>query len=378
MHMIMFEKTRKRRYPMEFFKKYTSNTIAGSGNQSFFRVEDENKVQIGRVYYKVFAGGEYDYSLLFSNITDSTFSDGKHSHRNLILPPWTIVKASIGITETCYMNKMAEPLVMHPLTFGGKQEKDVAPGEFFSSDPIKLAPNKGDYLCLEIAFKGKMIPYHEESILPTFLYDGENWIQSKRHPFASMLGCTRTAEKRIAFLGDSITQGIGVRPNSYDHWNSVVAEALGDRYAYWNLGLGYGRADDAATDSAWLYKAKQNDLVVVCYGVNDIYKGYTAEQIKTNLTVIVDKLHEAGCEVVLQSVPPFDYHDEYTDIWYEVNRYVREELSEKAELFFDCAKYLQKSEEEPYLAPFGGHPNAEGCKIWGDALAEKMLEYLAK
>ena len=52
----------KRRRFMDFFKQYTSNTLAGSSNQSYFL--SDNTLQIGRVFYKVFAGGRYNYSFL--------------------------------------------------------------------------------------------------------------------------------------------------------------------------------------------------------------------------------------------------------------------------------------------------------------------------
>ncbi len=361
---------------MEFFEKYVSNTIAGSGNQSYFISEDENALQKGRVLYKIFAGGEYEYSLLFSNIIDSTFADGTHSHKNLIVDAWTIVEARVGITPYCDAKTVEEPAVMHTLTFGGKTRKDVAPGEFFASDPITLAPKKNEYLCLEISFKGRMIPYHEETLLPTFVFDGEKYIPSNRHPFASMIGCTRKVEKRVGFLGDSITQGLGTRINAYHHWNAVAAENIGDKYAYWNLGLGYGRADDAASDGAWLFKAKQNDVIVLCYGVNDIFRGFTTEQIKKNLTTIIDILHANGIKVVLQSVPPFDYSGAYIDMWSDVNAYIRGTLNGRADMFFDAAKYLSKSEDEPHMARYNGHPNADGCLIWGEALSAELKKFL--
>ncbi|MFQ9798501.1 MAG: hypothetical protein ACLR23_05710 [Clostridia bacterium] len=82
-----------------------------------------------------------------------------------------------------------------------------------------------------------MIPYHEESIIPTFaLRDGE-WVPSKRVVFAGMVGCDRPALLQIGYLGDSITQGIGTDVNSYDHWNAMLSDKLGEKCAYWNLGL---------------------------------------------------------------------------------------------------------------------------------------------
>lgn len=39
---------------------------------------------------------------------------------------------------------------------------------------------------------------------------------------------------------------------SYDPWDSKLKERLGEAYMYWNLSLEFGRANDAASDDAWL------------------------------------------------------------------------------------------------------------------------------
>lgn len=173
------------------------------------------------------------------------------------------------------------------------------PGEFFTSDAMELEAKKDSYLCLEIEFCGSMIPYHEESILPVFEKDNGKWIPSKRVPFPGMIGCNRNVRARIGFLGDSITQGIGTAVNSYLHWNARVAEAIGPDYSYWNLGIGFGRAADAASDGAWLFKAKQMDMIVMCYGINDICQGKEQEQIKKDLLTVVWKLQKAGVKVLI-------------------------------------------------------------------------------
>lgn len=80
---------------MEYFKQYVSNTVAGSGNQLYFSMKD-GEIRTGRVFYKIFSGGEYNYSVLFSNIIDSTYSDGSVSHKNLICDSWKIHSARIG------------------------------------------------------------------------------------------------------------------------------------------------------------------------------------------------------------------------------------------------------------------------------------------
>ncbi len=355
---------------MRFFDHYVSNTSAGSGNQLFFLNDDPREIQKGRLLYKIFKGGKYKYSFLFSNIIDSTFSNGVLSSANMICDEWHIDGAGVCICDACELEDMDELKDFVSLTFDGNDSKLVHPGEFFASDAVELDAQSGQFLCLEISFHGKMIPYHEETIIPTFLLKNNVWKSANHMPFPAMIGCNKNVDARIAFLGDSITQGIGTENNSYMHWNARLAEMLGDRYAYWNLGIGYGRAADAATDGAWLFKAKQNDIVFVCYGVNDIMQGYSAEQIKTNLKRIVCKLKECGIKVVLQTIPPFDYDEVKKPIWIQINTFIKNELSEYCDLVYDNVPVLADEKRGSHFAKYNGHPNAEGCALWAKSLFE--------
>ena len=344
---------------MNYFQRYVSNTAAGSGNQLFFRNPDPEKLLVGRVYYKLTAGGEYEYSFLFSNLLDSTYDHGDIGVRNMICDAWKLCSVRVGVTADC-VPEHSESRDFSELTFGNSASREVAPGEFFTSDPIRLSAEKGAYLCLEYSFCGAQIPYHEERIIPAFRLENGVWVDSSQVPFVGMVGCNRPVRCRIAFWGDSITQGIGTERNSYDHWNARLAEMLGDEYSYWNLGLGFGRAEDAASLGAWFFKARQVDLAVVCFGVNDLIQTGDTEQIKKNLKKIVSALKQAGVKVLLQTVPPFDYNEDLTQKWHEVNRYLREELCQEADAWFDAAALLQKDAAHPQLAKYGGHPDAEG------------------
>ncbi len=358
---------------MQYFKTYSSNTVAGGGSQYFFKTDDPNKTYASRTFYKVTASGEYGYSFLFTNIIDSTFEDGSKSHCNLVLDEWYIEGVRVGISDFCDENGFTEPSAMKAVTFDGMPRKTVLPGEFFTTDEITLSANAGEYICLEIAFSGEYIPNHEESIISSFvLSDDGKWISTPRHPFPSMVGCNRPVKARVGFLGDSITQGIGSDFNSYGHWNAVLAEKLGNEYSYWNLGLGYARGHDAATDGAWLFKAKQCDIVFLCLGVNDLGRGYSADDIINSLTVITEKLLKAGCKVIIQTVPPFDYSGDKITKWETVNAFIKSSLKDKVELVFDCVEVLKKSDEEPYLTVYGDHPNNTGCRLWGEALYESI------
>lgn len=364
---------------MEYFGQFVSNTCAGSANQLIFSTEGD-KLTTGRVFYKVNVGGELDYSFLFSNIIDSTFNDGSISHNNLVCDQWFIGGARVGkckeIPPLSDMSKLSvsddgdadiRVTELKELSFGGHKEKWVMPGEFFFSDPISLRLESGEYLCLELSFSGNMIPYHEESLLPIFIKDGDSWRYSKKMPLASMVGCKRDVSARIGYLGDSITQGIGTRCNSYLHWNALLSEKLGDEYSYWNLGIGYGRASDAASDGAWLFKAKACDIIFVCFGTNDILQGHSEEKIKDDITRITKLLKAAGKTVVLQTLPPFDYVGENVLKWQRINDFIKTSLSDIADLIFDIAPLLEV-EGKPGAAKFGDHPNEDGCAVWADEL----------
>lgn len=369
---------------MKYFDVFSSNTYAGSGNQLYFDTES-GKISTGRIFYKISVGGEYNYSILFSNILDSTYSDGSISQKNMICDSWTIHSARLGKCKYFDLSKEISELVMSDnekktdivvsdfkdIYFNGQKTKEVMPGEFFASDKVKLEYKKGEYLCLEITFSGTKIPYHEETVLPVFIKENGEWKYSKYMPFAGMIGCDRKVEGKIAYLGDSITQGIGPKANSYLHWNAVLSEKIGDKYSYWNLGIGYGRANDAASNGAWLYKAKQCDIVFVCFGVNDISKGQTEEQIKADLNYIVEVLKKEGKKVIIQTIPPFNYEGETIEKWHRINLYIMTVLKEKVELVFDAVKYLGE-ENRLEKAKYGGHPNEEGCKLWAEALFEEI------
>lgn len=363
---------------MKYFDTYTSNSLTPAANQHYFVPSDPEGVCTARAFYRVFAGGRQNYSFLFSNILDSTYSDGSVGHMNLVCDEWEILAASVGAVDFCGMSEMPEPGELTPLTFGGREQKTVAPGEFFSTDAIELSPRAGQYICLELSFRGRMLPYHEEHMIPIFVKGEGGWCATNKMPLACMMGCDRPVDCRIGFIGDSITQGLGTPPNSFTHYAAVVADILGEGYSYWDLGIGFARANDAATDSAWLFKAKQVDVITVCLGVNDIFHGRTAEGTIEALETVFTRLRQAGVKVILQTVPPFDYPPEARVKWEKVNSHIVNEMAPRADGFFDVRPILSKSEDEPHMAKFGGHPNAEGHALWGKALAEVVREVAEK
>lgn len=372
---------------MKYFNEFFSNTTAGTANQTAF-VFGEG-VRTGRVFYKLSRGGMARYSLLYTNIIDSTFSIGDATHCNMICDEWRIIRCRLRVFKEIDVGYTGDDFVT--VTFGGSESKNVAPGEFFTTDPAVLSAEEGDWLCVELtieADKGNLVPSHEENINSCYLHDGKDcsdlsgeWRRCNEMPFPAMVGCDRGGERpllRIAYLGDSITQGEGTPEDSYTHWNAWLSRMIGNEYSFWNVGLGFGRAEDAASDGAWLFKAKKNDVVTVCYGINDMFSGASdAKTVEKYLDRIVDKLHAAGCKVLVQTLPPFNYSDQAVVVWKEINRWILEELSKKADAVFDVVPVLGAG-KDLREAPYGGHPGPEGCKKWAEALYPALKELIDK
>lgn len=365
-----------------FFKTYRSNTYAGTCNQHCFFGERGVR-HTGRAYYRISYGGTYRYSFLFSNIIDSTYARGEVSHRNMICDPYTIHSMRVGRcpadavgTDFHGAGDLLDGMSRdwHEVTFGGKSEKQVAPAEFFCTDAVELCFDTDDYLCIEITFSGTKIPYMHESQIPAYRKTADGWRYEKQMPYPSMVGCDRPVKAGIGYLGDSITQGIGPGENSYMHWNAQLSRLIGGEYAYWNLGIGFARANDIATDSAWLYKAKQNDVIVLCCGTNDTSLDHSEEQILHDIEQVVDILNKEGVTVILQTIPPFEYKGAQIERWKRMNEYIRNTLARKVALVFDEGVHMQESAEQAHRNRYGAHPNAEGCTVWAEALYRAIKE----
>lgn len=353
---------------MDYFSKYSSNSLTPSCNQSWFL--GDGKTHIGRSFYKITSGGKYGYSFLFMNKIDSTYSDGSYSYANLECDSWEIKSASAYITKEV-TNELKEA-DKTPLYFNGSTSKTVISEEIFYSDEITLDCQENDYICLEIEFSGSgKIPYLEEAITPIYVLENGIWKENKHTPICAMVGCDRKINKKIGFFGDSITEGIGAPHNSYKWWSAQIAKMSSKENSYWNIGIGFGRANDAASDKSWLFKAKQLDLVTVCFGVNDMGQGYSEEKIKENLLKIVKSLKENGTEVILFTIPPFDYDENKNKIWRSINHYIKNQLF-KYTTIYDVVPILGMEAPNEHRAKFGGHPDVEGSTLLAQDFVSKI------
>ena len=348
----------------KLFEKYSSNTVAGTNNNFILKGSFENKTSA--IYYKVQKHGKSAYRFCFSNCVDSTYGDGTECRANCLGGSWRIVSAFAGDGGAYGDPHMSEKLV--PLSFSGSLKKDVLPGEIFWTDEAELEIPKNHYLCFEITFSGSEIPFTPDKIVPAFSLDENGFKEDKEFPQPIFVGIRVSKSKKVVFIGDSITQGLGTTPDKYEFWAARLAERLGKNFSFWNLGLGCGHAYDAVTDGSWLKKAKTGDTVFVCFGVNDINMHRSVTGICNDTERIVYLLKSAGCKVILLSVPPFDMVGEDKKKWYAVNDFLRNTVSKNADGFFDVSDIIGKPSPRRHMSLYGPHPDGNGGKALGDAL----------
>ena len=82
--------------------------------------------------------------------------------------------------------------------------------------------------------------------------------------------------------------------------------------------------------------------------------------------------------MILQTVPPFNYSEENTIKWNEVNSYIKTVLADKVDILFDNSDILGMDNEHLHMARYGGHPNAEGCRVWADGLYDAVKDFFQK
>lgn len=366
---------------------YVSNTAAGtSNNYGMFPPDtaDMPCVRTYRVCIRPQQAGRLSWRFWYSNTVDSTWSDGKESAAGFPGGEWKIVHACAYASDGA--GRITRPPVSD-VTFGGKSEKDVLPGECFASDPVELTVADGGYLVYSWAILPQSrltrLPATPDSQVPCFTAPGDRAADETPAAFVATLdpipmpnlfAAGRQVEKRIAFLGDSITQGIGTGFDRYEHWVARISKELGDRFSVWNIGLGYGRAQDAAAGGAWLRKAMRCDQVCVCFGVNDILSGGRGEaEILADLTRIVSllKADRPARDVILFTVPAFDLTGEQERIRRAVNTALREKPPEGTAAVFDFSAVVSMPAPEDHLARYGGHPDGRG----GAAVAQAFLDF---
>jgi hypothetical protein len=140
------------------------------------------------------------------------------------------------------------------------------------------------------------------------------------------------------------------------------------------------RAYDAASDKAWLSKAKQSNEVIAL-GVNDISTtGRSALQLLGDLQTIVSILKGSRIDmsVILCTIPPYNLTDAQELVWRDVNQAIRSHAIAGVDRVFDIAEVLSQAAPRDNLimpeymsSEFDAHPNGKA----GTAIASTFLAW---
>jgi lysophospholipase L1-like esterase len=260
------------------------------------------------------------------------------------------------------------------LSFGGCKSKTVMPGEFFTTDPVRLSFNKGEYICLEISFCGKMIPYHEESLLPIFIKDGDEWSYSRRMPLAAMVGCKREVVARIGYLGDSITQGYdALRPSN--RYAAKLANFLSAEERCKGIG-GEGFFPELARSKDDGYDP---DYISVAYGTNDWSHAVSREELTARCLEFYTALRETYPRAKIFAISPIWRKDEgkYSAFgtFDEMQRMVAAVAESLPEVYF-ISGYDAVPHDETYFADLYLHPNDRGFDHYAENICAQVKKYV--
>lgn len=363
------------------FDKYISNTVVATGNNYIIGEAEKSTF---RAYFPLEEYGNLEYCFYFSNTVDSTYDSGTTAYAGLSGGQYTIESAYIADGGSGPDDEIKNKT---EVTFNGQKTKNVTENEAFWSDSLKFNIEEGHYLVWEWTVTGKNIPCIKMSNLTSTtadLYGEETFTYTDEIPLPQMIGANRDIKHNIAAIGDSITQGCQTEFMKYEFWSARISNLLGDDYGFYNCGLGWARASDAALDGNWLERAKSAETVIVAFGTNDIIsgkyqseKGSTATEIDEYLRGVLEKLKDAGCKIIVFNAPPQDYDEEHEKTRLDYNELCKKTCEEYGAEYFDFASYLS-TKEEPSKAVYGGHPNGEAGKIVAEAFVEKYKDMFDK
>lgn len=365
--------------PLTDFDKYVSNTPIATGNNYFIKKADNITY---RAYFPVEQYGELEYMFYFSNTVDSTYNfKGQPAYVGQPGGEYTVSNAVIADGGTGPDDEITGRT---PVTFGGKNEKTVAADEAYWSDPVTISIPEGHYLVWEWTVNGADIPATKMSTLTstTASTDGEKFDYCDELPLPQIIGADRQVKHTVAAIGDSITQGCQTEFMKYEFWAAQLSDKLGSENSFYNAGLGWARASDAAVCKNWLERTKYADIVLVAFGTNDIGAGNyggkknTAEEIEAYLTTIVNELKSAGCTVILFNSPPQNYKEKNEAVRTALNERIPALAQELEVEYFDFAGLLC-DKADPSAAVYGGHPNGEAGTIICNALTEQFADLFA-
>ncbi len=192
--------------------------------------------------------------------------------------------------------------------------------------------------------------------------------------FILSLQIVNAKENTILFLGDSLTEGLGVnKEEAYPHLvQNLIKTKLKKEFNIINGGVSGSTTSDALSRLKWYLKRKPN-IVFVALGANDGLRGLNLTQSKQNLEEIINHALKAKAKVLLAGmlIPP-NYGPEYSKEFEKMYLEIKEKYNLQFMPFLlkDVAGVQELNQAD------GIHPNAKGHKVMANEVFKFLKEEL--
>lgn len=191
----------------------------------------------------------------------------------------------------------------------------------------------------------------------------------------TILSATAFAQKKkvpivIAFLGDSLTEGLGVSPTSaYPALVEHELQRKGHSVRVINAGISGSTSASGPSRMKWILKSKPT-WVVLALGANDGLRGLNTDEMKKNLTQTIDLALASGAKVLLAGmrVPP-NFGNEYAS---RFERAFQEVARSRKQVVFLPFLLESVGGERDQNQPDGIHPNEKGHQT----IAKRVIKAL--
>lgn len=291
------------------------------------------------------------------------------------------------------------------LTFQGKHEITLQPGQEILSDALKFRLDAGMHLAITIAF-GNVSPSltgHPGSRTTSYILTGNKVLSAHTEEAVTtdhwyiingIEVLTQTSSSSIAILGNSITDGRGSGTNMQNRWTDVLSERLlknkkTRHIGVLNLGIGGNCVLQGGLGPCAVNRFDRDILgqsnvkwIIILEGINDIGAIQTAEgatetaqKLIGAYTNMIDKAHKKGLKVFGATILPFarsfydkDFRQHARDI---VNEWIRHSNHFDGVIDFD--KIMRNPENPDTILPDMHdndflHPNQAGYRKMGNAI----------
>lgn len=180
--------------------------------------------------------------------------------------------------------------------------------------------------------------------------------------------------KKLIFLGDSLTAGMGLPGVEYSYANLLYnrLQSKGYTFKFINAGLSGDTTSGGLTRLDWVL-SKGVDIFILELGANDMMRGIQPSEISKNLIEIIERVRKKNpnSKILLIPMKPFpnmgkEYGKKFENVYTDVAKITGVSLSEF--LLENVAGIPSLNQKD------GIHPTIEGHKIMQENIWNNLIQ----